>query len=156
MNINATIIGQTIAFAFFVWFCMQYVWPPIMQILEHRKKEIANGLAAATRGKKELELTQEKINEQLSEAREKAKEIIELANKRASQIINTAKGQALIESDRIKKVTQVDIEQAVNKAREVLRNQVAILAVAGAERILYKNLDESANSHLLDDLVAKL
>ena len=156
MNINATIIGQTIAFAVFVWFCMKYVWPPIIQTLNDRKKEIADGLAAAARGEKELELAQEKISEQLREAREKAQEIIELANKRGSQIVDEAKEQARMEGDRIKTAAQADIEQEANRAREVLRTQVAALAVAGAERILGENLDESANSRLVDDLVAEL
>ncbi|WP_062260750.1 F0F1 ATP synthase subunit B [Endozoicomonas arenosclerae] len=156
MNINATIIGQTIAFAVFVWFCMKYVWPPIMQALNDRKKQIADGLDAAARGQKELELAQEKVREELREAREKAQEIIELANKRSAQIVDEAKEQAREEADRIKVAAQADIEQETNRAREVLRTQVAALAVAGAERILGENLDESANSRLVDDLVAEL
>ncbi|KEQ16566.1 F0F1 ATP synthase subunit B [Endozoicomonas numazuensis] len=156
MNINATIIGQTIAFAVFVWFCMKYVWPPIMQALNDRKKQIADGLDAAARGQKELELAQEKVLEELREAREKAQEIIELANKRSAQIVDEAKEQAREEADRIKVAAQADIEQEANRAREVLRTQVAALAVAGAERILGENLDESANSRLVDDLVAEL
>ncbi|WP_422139378.1 F0F1 ATP synthase subunit B [Endozoicomonas sp. ALC020] len=156
MNINATIIGQTIAFAVFVWFCMKYVWPPIMQALNDRKKQIADGLDAAARGQKELELAQKKVLEELREAREKAQEIIELANKRSAQILDEAKDQAREEADRIKVAAQADIEQEANRAREALRSQVAALAVVGAERILGENLDESANSRLVDDLVAEL
>ncbi|AMO58819.1 hypothetical protein GZ77_21955 [Endozoicomonas montiporae] len=156
MNINATIIGQSIAFAVFVWFCMKYVWPPIMQILNTRKKEIADGLAAAARGSEELEVAQQKVTEQLQEAREQAQEIIDLANKRAGQIVDEAKEQAREEAERVKAAAQADIEQELNRAREALRAQVAVLAVAGAERILGENLDESANSRLVDDLVAEL
>ena len=156
MNINATLIGQSIAFAVFVWFCMKYVWPPIMETLNNRKKEIADGLAAAARGVQDLEQAQLKINEQLQDARGQAQEIIDLANKRADQIVEEAKDQARLEGDRIKTAAQAEIEHEVNRAREQLRSQVAVLAVAGAERILGKNLDESANSRLVDDLVAEL
>ena len=156
MNINATIIGQSIAFAVFVWFCMKYVWPPIMQILNTRNKEIADGLAAAARGNEELEVAQLKVTEQLQGAREQAQEIIDLANKRAGQIVDEAKEHAKEEAERVKAAARADIEQELNRAREALRAQVAVLAVAGAERILGENLDESANSRLVDDLVAEL
>lgn len=156
MNLNATIIGQSIAFAVFVWFCMKYVWPPIMEALEARKKEIADGLAAAARGNQELEGAKLQIAQQLQEAREQAQEIIDLANRRSNQIVDEAKDQARQEAERIKTAAQADIEQEMNRAREILRSQVAGLAVAGAERILGANLDESANSRLVDDLVAEL
>ena len=156
MNINATLIGQSFAFMVFVGFCMKYVWPPMMSALETRKKEIADGLAAAARGKQDLQLAQHKATERLHEARVEAQEIIDLANKRADQIIDEAKEQARIEGERIKLAAQAEIDQEVNRAREALRSQVAVLAVAGAERILGKNLDESANSRLVDDLVAEL
>ena len=156
MNINATIIGQTIAFAVFVWFCMKYVWPPIMQALGERQKKIADGLEAAARGQQDLELAQAKVDESLKESRQQAQEIIELANKRASQIVDEAKEQARAEGDRLKAAAQAEIEQEANRAREALRSQVATLAVAGAERILGANLDESANSRLIDDLIAEL
>ncbi|UYM18401.1 F0F1 ATP synthase subunit B [Endozoicomonas euniceicola] len=156
MNINATLIGQSIAFAVFVWFCMKYVWPPIMQNLNARKKQIADGLAAASRGNEKLEAAQLKVTEELQAAREQAQEIIDLANKRAGQIVDEAKEQAREEAERVKTAAQADIEQELNRAREALRAQVAVLAVTGAERILGKNLDESANSRLVDDLVAEL
>ena len=156
MNINATLIGQSIAFAVFVWFCMKYVWPPIMQNLNARKKQIADGLAAASRGNEKLEAAQLKVTEELQAAREQAQEIIDLANKRAGQIVDEAKEQAREEAERVKTAARADIEQELNRAREALRAQVAVLAVTGAERILGKNLDESANSRLVDDLVAEL
>lgn len=156
MNINATLIGQSFAFAVFVWFCMKYIWPHIMAALEKRKQEIADGLAAAARGRQDLELAQHKATERLHDARVQAQDIIDLANKRADQIIEEAKEQARMEGERIKAVAQAEIDQEVNRAREALRAQVAVLAVAGAERILGKNLDESANSRLVDDLVAEL
>ena len=156
MNINATLIGQSFAFAVFVGFCMKFVWPPILAALEERKKEIADGLAAAARGKYDLELAQHKAANHLREARAEAQEIIDLANRRADQIIDEAKEQARLEGERIKAAAQAEIDQEVNRAREALRSQVAVLAVAGAERILGENLDESANSRLVDDLVAEL
>ncbi|MRI33414.1 F0F1 ATP synthase subunit B [Endozoicomonas sp. OPT23] len=156
MNINATIIGQTIAFAVFVWFCMKYVWPPIMQALNDRKKQIADGLEAASRGHKDLKLAQDRAGKELRAARGEAQGIIELANKRANQIVDEAKEEARQEAERIKVAAQAEIEQEANRAREALRAQVATLAVAGAERILGANLDESANSRLVDDLVAEL
>ena len=110
MNLNATIIGQSIAFAVFVWFCMKYVWPPIMEALETRKKGIADGLAAAARGNQELEKAQLKIARQLQEARGQAQEIIDLANRRASQIVDEAKDQARQDADRIRTTAQSDID----------------------------------------------
>ncbi len=156
MNINATVIGQTIAFAVFVWFCMKYVWPPMMQALDDRQKKIADGLAAADRASTDLELAQKRVVEELKEAKGQSQDIIEQANRRASQIIEEAKDQARAEGERLKAAAQAEIEQEANRAREVLRSQVAALAVAGAEKILGENLDEAANSRLVDNLAAEL
>ena len=123
---------------------------------ERPEKQIADGLAAASRGNEKLEAAQLKVTEELQAAREQAQEIIDLANKRAGQIVDEAKEQAREEAERVKTAAQADIEQELNRAREALRAQVAVLAVTGAERILGKNLDESANSRLVDDLVAEL
>ena len=156
MNINATLIGQTIAFAVFVWFCMKYVWPPMMQALSDRQKKIADGLAAADRASTDLELAKDKAAEQLREAKDQAQAIIEQANRRSVQIIEEAKNQAREEGERLKAAAQADIEMEANRAREALRAQVAVLAVSGAEKILGQHIDQAANSKLVDQLAAEL
>lgn len=156
MNINATMIGQAIAFAFFVWFCMKFVWPPVMAALEERKKKIADGLDAAERASRDLELAQEKAIQELREGKEQAAAIIEQANKRGSQIVEEAKEQALAEGVRLKAAAQAEIEQDVNRAKEALRGQVAILAVSGAEKILGKSVDSKVQAELVDQLAAEL
>ncbi|WP_330924983.1 F0F1 ATP synthase subunit B [Candidatus Sororendozoicomonas aggregata] len=156
MNINATLIGQTIAFAFFVWFCMKYVWPPLMQVLNDRQKKIADGIAAAKRAEQDLALARDKSTAKLREAREQAQIIIDQANKRATQIVDEAKQQARVEGDRLKAAAEAEIEREASLARQALRNQVAALAVVGAERILGEQVDQAANSKLVDDLAAQL
>ncbi|MBU2705909.1 F0F1 ATP synthase subunit B [Zooshikella marina] len=156
MNLNATLIGQSLAFAIFVIFCMKYVWPPVMQALKQRQKKIADGLEAADRAKRDLELAQDKAGKQLREAKQQAAEIIEQANKRSSQIIEEAKEQARVEGERMKVAAQAEIEQEVNRARETLRAQVATLAIAGAEKILGEAVNEKAQSKLVDQLAAEL
>lgn len=156
MNINLTLIGQTIAFAVFVWFCMKFVWPPLMAALEERRKKIADGLDAANRAERDLELAQEKAKQQLREGKEEAAQLIEQANKRANQIIDEAKEAAQTEGNRIKAGAQAEIEQEVNRAKEALRSQVATLAVAGAAKILERSVDESAHKELLDKLASEL
>jgi F-type H+-transporting ATPase subunit b len=152
MNINATLLGQTIMFIMFVWFCMKFVWPPIMQALTERKKVIADGLAAGERGKHELELASRRASESMHEAKQKAAEVIVLAEKRASQIIEEAKGIAKEEGDRLVAGAKAEIDQEVNRARELLRQQVAELAVAGAEKILRREVDAKAHTELLTAL----
>jgi len=156
MNLNATIIGQSIAFAFFVWFCMKYVWPPIVAILEERTQKIADGLQAAERAEKDLALAQEKSGDQMREAKQQAAAIIEQANKRATQIVDDAKDQAREEGQRIIAGANAEIEQEVNRAKEDLRGQVAALAIAGAEKILEKSVDQAANEEMLAKLANEL
>ena len=156
MNINLTLIGQSITFVVFVWFCMKYVWPPIMNALEERKKKIADGLAAAERGEHEMELARKRALEELHEAKQQAQEIINLAHKRAGEIVDEAKEQARAESERILAAANAEIEQEANRAREHLRQEVASLAVAGASRLIQKEIDAKANEALLKDLVAQL
>lgn len=156
MNINATLIGQAIAFAFFVWFCMKYVWPPVITALDERKKKIADGLDAAERAGRDLELAKEKAALELREGKEQAAAIIEQANKRASQIVEEAKEQAFAEGERLKTAAKAEIDQEMNRAREALRSQVATLAVAGAEKILAKSVDSSVQAELVDKLAAEL
>ncbi len=156
MNINATLIGQLIAFVVFVGFCMKYVWPPIMGAIEERQQKIADGLAASERGEKDLELAQHKSTEQLKEAKTQAAEIIEQAKKRGSQIVDdeTQRGQ----SEREKIIAQgySEIEAERNRTKEELRKQVAALAVAGAEKILERQIDAAAQSDIVEKLVAEL
>lgn len=156
MNINATIFGQMIAFAFFVWFCMKYVWPPLTAALAERQKKIADGLEAAERAEKDLELAQARATEQLKQAKVEASGIIEQANKRASQIVDEAKDQAREEGKRLIAGAQAEIEQEINRAKEHLRTQVASIAVAGAEKILEASIDESAHAELTEKLAASL
>lgn len=156
MNLNATILGQTIAFFLFVWFCQALIWPPIVKALEERRKKIADGLEAADRAGRDLELAQVRAAELLKEAKVNSAGIIDQANKRASQIIEEAKEKAREEGNRMKAGAQAEIEQQINQAREQLRAQVAALAVAGAEKILESSVDAKAHSDMLNKLAASL
>lgn len=156
MNLNATIIGQIIAFFLFVWFCSAYVWPPIVKALEERQKKIADGLEAATRAEHNLEMAQERAAEMLKEAKVSSAGIIDQANKRANQIIDEAKDKAREEGSRLISGAQAEIEQQINRAREQLRMQVAGIAVAGAEKILEASVDEKTHADLLNKLAASL
>lgn len=156
MNINATILAQAIMFTLFVWFCMKFVWPPIVNALEARKKQIADGLAAAERGKHELELSAKKASKELHAAKEKASEIIAQAEKRAGEIVDEAKGNAKLEGDRIVTGARAEIEQEVNRAKEGLRQQVAELAVAGAEKILRREIDAKTHGEMLNAIAKEL
>jgi F-type H+-transporting ATPase subunit b len=156
VNINLTLIGQSIAFLFFVWFCWKFVWPPIMNAMAEREKKIADGLLAAERAEKDLELAKHKVSDQLREAKEESAKLIEQANKRAQQIIEEAKQKAIEEADRQKAAAEADIAQQMNRAREELRGKVASLAIAGAERILQASVDQKAHGKLVDDLAAQL
>nr|WP_286009611.1 F0F1 ATP synthase subunit B [Salinicola sp. S1-1-2] len=153
---NLTLIGQAIAFAVFVWFCMKYVWPPVMQALQERQKKIADGLDAASRATRDLELAQEKADETLKESKEQAQQILEQANKRASQIVEEARETARAEGERIIEGARSEIDQEINRAKEELRAQVSLLAVAGAERILESSIDEAKHRELVDKLAAEL
>lgn len=156
MNINATLIGQSITFFVFVWFCMQFVWPPIMNALAERRKQIADGLAAGERGKHELELASKRAVENLHEAKQKAAEIIAQADKRAAQLVEEAKATAKVEADRMIAGAQASIAQETVRAKEALRAQVAGLAVAGAEKILRREVDAKAHADLLDAIKNEL
>ncbi len=156
MNINATLIGESIAFIVFVIFCMKFVWPPITAAIEERQKKIADGLAASDRAAKDLELAQENIAAKLKEAKAQAAEIIDGAKKRENQIIEEAAEKAQTERDKIIASGHAEIESERNRAREELRQQVAALAVSGAEKILERSIDDAAHSDILDKLVAEL
>jgi F-type H+-transporting ATPase subunit b len=156
MNINLTLLGQVIWFAIFVWFCMKFVWPPITRAMEERKNKISEGLSAADRAERDLELAQEKASANLKEAKEQASEIIEQANRRASQIVEEARGQAQTEHDRIVEQGRSEVEQEMNRAREQLRAQVSQLAIEGAEKVLRKEVNREAHKGMLDELAAEL
>ena len=156
MNINATLFGELLAFIFFVWFCMKFVWPPIMGAIEERQKKIADGLAASERGEKDLELAQAKATDQLKEAKTQAAGIIEQAKKRGSQIVDEETQRAHQERENIIAQGHAEIEAERNRAKEDLRKQVAVLAVAGAEKILERQIDAAAQSDIVEKLVAEL
>lgn len=156
MNINATLIVQMITFAFFVWFTMRFVWPPITKALEERQNKIAEGLAAAERGKKELELSQHRAVENLREAKLQAAEIIEKAQKRVSLMLDEAKAQAQGESARLIQMAQEQIAQEVNHAKDALRKQVSVLALSGAEKVLEREVDKTAHQAIFDKLVQEI
>lgn len=156
MNINFTLIAQAIAFAVLIWFTVKFVWPPLLNAIETRQKEIADGLAAAQEGKSALEVAAKKSEATLNEAKQKASEIISQAEKRATQIIEEAKGNAKAEGERILTGAKAEIDQEVNRAKEGLRAQVSALAIAGAEKILRKEIDSKAHSDMLSKLAAEL
>ncbi len=156
MNINATLLGQTIMFAMFVWFCMKFVWPPIMAALDARKKQIADGLAAAERGKHDLDLAAKRSAELLREAKEKATEIIALGDKRASEIVEEAKAKAEVEAGNILGRANSERGQEVFRAKEQLRTQVSAGALAGAGKILGREIDAKAHNDLLEKMVAEI
>ena len=156
MNLNATLLGQAIAFIMFVWFCMKFVWPPLLDAIEARQKLIADGLTQAERAGKDLQLAQAKATDKLKEAKAQAAEIIDQANKRRAQIVDEAKTEG--ETERQKIITQgaAEVESERNRAREELRQQVTILAIAGAEKIIKHSIDKNANSDIIDKLVTEL
>jgi len=156
MDINATLIGQTIAMIVFVWFCMKFVWPPIMGMLEERQMKIADGLAAAEKGSRALEEAQVQIKQIEDEARGQAREIIDQANSRAGSIVEEARSTANSEKERILESAQDEVEQEVNRARDALRSQVGAIAIAGAEKILTREIDTSAHRDLLDKLSGEI
>ena len=156
MNINLTLIGQTITFFIFVWFCMKFVWPPIMNALNERKTRIADGLAAAERGVKAREEAEVHIQAELSKAKEQAKEIVAQAHKQASEIVEESKGDARTEGEKLLAQARNEIEQEFNQARESLRTEVVSLAIAGAEQVLMKEVDAKAHTEALSKLAARL
>jgi len=156
MNINLTLIGQTIAFAVFVWFCMKFVWPPVITALNERKTRIADGLAAAGEGQREKARAQEHATEVLDEAKGQAQEIIRRAERRETEIVEEAKGTARSEGERILTAARSEIDKEVHQARDELRKQLATLVVAGAGQILGREVDAAAHSQMIDDLTRQL
>lgn len=156
MNINMTLIGQTLTFAVFIWFCYAYVWPPLVKAMEERKKKIADGLAASERGKHEQELAEERAKTILKEAKEQAGEIISRADKRAAEIVDEAKTDAKSEGERLLTAARAEIDQELNRVKEDLRGQVVSIAIAGAGKVLEREVNESTHAELLDKLAAEI
>lgn len=152
MNITATLFAQTITFLIFVAFCWKYVYPPIMNALHERKTRIADGLAAAERGKQEQELAQKHATEVIHEAKEKASEIIARAEKRASEIVDESKNDARTEGQRLVTAAKAEIDQEVQRAKEALRTELAGIVITGASKVLEREVDASAH----DDIIKKL
>ena len=156
MNINATLILQSIAMMIFVWFCMKFIWPPLLKAMDERREKIADGLAAPDRAEKELVAAKVKVDEQIRGARDKAGEIVEQANQRHSQILDQAKEDATGERHKQVLAGEAEITQSANQAREELRATVASLAVLGARQILEKEVYEGTHRELLDKLIAEI
>ena len=156
MNINFTLFAQAIVFTAFIWFTVKFVWPPLLRAIEARQKQISDGLAAAEQGKKSLEVSSKQAEQAIQEARARAAEIIAQAEKRDAQMVEAAKVGAKAEGDREKAAAKADIQQEAQRAREQLREQVAALAVAGAEKILRREVDAKAHAELLDGIKKQL
>jgi F-type H+-transporting ATPase subunit b len=156
MNFNLTLITQAIVFAAFIWFTVKFVWPPLLRAIEARQKQIADGLAAAEQGKKSLEASGKQAEQTIAQARARSAEIIAQAEKRDAQMIDEAKSAARAEGDREKAAAKADIQQEAQRAREQLREQVAALAIAGAEKILRREVDAKAHADLLDGIKKQL
>jgi F-type H+-transporting ATPase subunit b len=156
MNITLTIVAQALTFAILIWFTAKFVWPPLLAAIESRQKTIADGLADAERAKHDLDMAAKRSADILREAKEKAGEIVAGGEKRASEIIEQAKAQAKIEGDRIVAGAKAEVDQEVFRAKEQLRTQVSAIALAGAGKILGREIDAKAHNDLLDKLAAEL
>lgn len=156
MNVTLTLIGQMGTFAVLIWFVMKFLWNPILQVMEDRTNRISEGLAAAERGQAAQEEAEKAAADQLREAKEQAKEILAQATRRADEIVEESKGEGRAEGERMKTLAQAELEQELHQAREKLRSEVAMLAIAGAEQILGREVDSKAHSAALDKLSAQL
>ncbi|VFP79478.1 F0F1 ATP synthase subunit B [Candidatus Erwinia haradaeae] len=156
MNINATILGQAIAFILFVWFCMHYVWPPLISAIETRQKEITENLAFAERTKKDIKKAELTANHYLQEAKKDAKSIIEMANKHYLEIIEEAKISAEKERRKILTQAKIQIDNERKQAREDLCKQIAMLTISGAEKIISRSIDKNDHNDIINTLVSSL
>jgi F-type H+-transporting ATPase subunit b len=156
MNMNATLILQMIAMLVFVWFCMKFIWPPLLKAMDERRAKIADGLAASDRAEKALSEANQEVKKQITAARDKAGEIVEQANQRHGQILDQAKEDAVGERQRQVVAGEAEITQSANQAREELRAKVASLAVLGARQILESEVDEDAHRELLEKLITEI
>lgn len=156
MSITITLLGQMITFGLFVWFTMRYVWPPVTKALQERQARIAEGLAAADKGHRDLELAQEAVKKHLKEAKSQCQDLIEAAKKQAQHILDLAKTQAKELGERQKIQAQSEIDVMVQQAKEALRSQVADLAILSAEKILAKKIDDNTHHEMVDALIKGL
>ena len=157
MDINlGTLLGQSIAMLVFVWFCMKYIWPPIVEAIEERQKQIADGLAAAEKGQQSLQKASAEADEIVTEARKQATGILDQAKARANEIVADGKSDGVKERERQLSAAKADIEQEANRAREELRGQVSAIAVASAEKILRREIDGEAHEDILSQLAQEL
>ena len=156
MDINLTLIGQTIAMIVFVWFCMKFIWPPILHALEERQKQIEEGLAAADKSQEALEAAEARADEIVSEARQQATGILDQAHARANEIVAEGKEAGVKERERQLTAAKAEIEQETNKAREELRGQVSAIAIASAEKILNREIDSKAHEDILGKLAQEI
>ena len=156
MDINLTLIGQTIAMIVFVWFCMKFIWPPIINAIEERQEQIAEGLAAAEKGQDKLLQAQAEAEEIVSDARKQATSILDQAHARANEIVAEGKSDGVKERERQLAAAKAEIEQESNKAREELRGQVSAIAIASAEKILQREIDDKAHEDILGKLAQEL
>lgn len=156
MEIGMTLLGQALSFAILIWFTAKFIWPPLMAAIEDRQQRISEGLAAADRSQRDLAQAHEQVDAVVREARVKATEIIDQAHMRASQMIDTAKNDAIAEANRQKVLADAEIAAAVNRAKEELRRHVSALAVAGASRLIKREIDGNVHKALLDELAAEI
>ncbi|MDG2278964.1 MAG: F0F1 ATP synthase subunit B [Pseudomonadales bacterium] len=156
MNIGLTLIGQSITFIVFVWFCMKFIWPPLKDMMRERQEAIAAGLSAAEEADKKLAEAATGAEAELAKAREEAAGIIEQARQRANQMVVDAKTVAREEGERLIEAAKAEIDQESNRAKEALRTQVSALVISGAEKVLESSVDASKHNELLDKLAAEL
>ena len=156
MDINMTLIGQSIAMIVFVWFCMKFIWPPLLAALEERQQQIEEGLAAADKGKESLVKAAAEADEIVAEARKQATGILDQAHARANEIVADGKLDGVKERERQLSAAKAEIEQEANRAREELRGQVSAIAIASAEKILNREIDGKAHDDILGKLAQEL
>ncbi|MBA4695912.1 MAG: F0F1 ATP synthase subunit B [Legionella sp.] len=156
MDINVTLIVQMLVFAAFVWFTMRFVWPPLSKAMEERQNKIADGLAAAERGRKELELAQHRIKEELKQAKVQAAEILEKANLRGAQLIDEAKVASKLAAEKQAKLAEEQLAQAIQRAKDELKNHLADLVLEGTKKILHREVDDASNHALLDTFIEEI
>ncbi len=156
MDINLTLIGQSIAMIVFVWFCMKFIWPPVLNAIEERQAQIADGLAAAERGEQRLQQATAEADDIVGDARKRATSILDQANSLANEIMAEGKADGVKQRERQLTAAKADIEQEVNRAREDLRGQVSAIALASAEKILQREIDKKAHQDILGKLAQEL
>jgi F-type H+-transporting ATPase subunit b len=156
MEPNATLFGQTIAMIVFVWFSMKFIWPVLMNIIEKRRKQIADGIAAGEKGQRELADARQGSEAILQEARQKAVQVVDIAHRRSNELVGEAKHVAIAEGERLITAARSEATNEKQRARDALRKEVAVLALAGAQKGLGREVDAKAHAALLDELAAEL